>query len=453
MSQKPHHFDRLVILILIVLALGLAGVALVSNLLGLRPPELVRDEVGERGPVGIRFRQPMQIDSVQQRFHSQPPVKGRFSWDGQTLWFWPEKALAPGTQVTFQLDLGSLGTDGQVVRQQASWVIKICPPQVIYLSPTANSSEIWRIDPQGQSASQITQSGGKVYDFSAGVDGEAIVYSVENSQQGNEIRLIDRSGENDRLALDCGGDSCTQPVLSPDGKMIAYSRRRLSVTQGEKYSPNPRIWTIDLSSGATAPLFQDPTVNGEDPSWSPDGKRLAFFDLAAHGIHVLDTVSGKDLLLRSELGVVGAWTPDSQQLWYGDLVSSNTLPFGSGFKVDLSDDQVEPLFTKLQSQEDLGVPIPNPDGTWVVAGLHYHNGSYSVQLELMRPDGSEQIPITDEFTYSHGAYSWDPVGAQVLYQRFQIGSSAAKPEIWIWDLASKTAHQIAADAALPEWLP
>jgi hypothetical protein len=85
--------------------------------------------------------------------------------------------------------------------------------------------------------------------------------------------------------------------------------------------------------------------------------------------------------------------------------------------------------------------------------VHYHNGSYSMQLEVMRPDGSEQITVTDEFTYTHGAYSWDPRGTQVLYQRFLIGSSAARPEIWIWDQASKTPRKIAADAALPEWLP
>ena len=168
---------------------------------------------------------------------------------------------------------------------------------------------------------------------------------------------------------------------------------------------------------------------------------------------MLDVSSGKDVLLSSKLGVVGAWSADSSQLWYGDLVSSSTLPFGSGFKVDLSSDKVEPLFSQLQSQEDLGVPLPNPDGSWVVAGLHYHNGSFSVQLELIRPDGSEQIAITDNFTYTHGSYSWDPIGTQILYQRFKIGSSAARPQVWVWDLASRTARQIASDAALPDWLP
>ena len=88
-----------------------------------------------------------------------------------------------------------------------------------------------------------------------------------------------------------------------------------------------------------------------------------------------------------------------------------------------------------------------------MVSLRYHNGSYSTQLELMRPDGSEKIAITDEYTYTHGAYSWDPRGTQILYQRFRIGSSAARPEIWIWNQANAAARMIAADAALPAWLP
>lgn len=453
MNRLTSHFDRLVITIIIVLALGLAAAALAANLLGLRPPELVREEVGERGPVGIRFSQAMRAESVQQRWHSDPPVEGRFNWEGQTMWFWPARALAPGTQVTFRLDSGAEAEDGQVIRQETSWVVKIRSPQIIYLSPTVGSSEIWRIDQDGKNAIQITNTGGKVYDFSPGLDGQTIVYSIENSQQGNDLHTIDRDGENDRQVLACGGDSCIQPVLSLDGKTIAYSRRRMSVSQGETYSPNPRIWTLDLPSGNTTPLFQDPMISGEDPSWSPDGSRLAFFDQSAHVIHVLDTISGKDLLLSSQLGVVGAWTADGSQLWYGDLVSSETLPFGSDYKVDLNTDQVDSLFSQLQTQEDLGVPVPNPDGSWVVVSLRYHNGSYSTQLELMRPDGSEKIAITDEYTYTHGAYSWDPRGTQILYQRFRIGSSAARPEIWIWNQANATARMIAADAALPAWLP
>lgn len=453
MNLKASRFDRVVILVIAVLALILAAAALAAYFFGLQPPELLRDNIGERGPIGIKFRQAMRVESVQQRWRSQPSVPGRFSWNGQTLWFWPENALDSGSKVTFFLDPGAEGVDGQVIRQAASWVVTVRSPQVLYLSPTVGGSEIWRVDQFGSNASQITQTGGKVYDVSPGADGEAIVYAIENAQQGNDLHIIDRDGKNDRLVLACGGDSCIQPTLSLDGSIIAYSRRRLSVVQGETYSPTPRIWTIDLASGETAPLFQDPTISGEDPSWSPDGNHLAFFDPSAHMIHVLDTSTGKDLLLRSQLGVVGAWTADGSQLWYGDLVSSETLPFGSGFKVDLTDDQVDGLFSKLQTQEDLGVPVPNPDGSWVVVGIRYHSGSYSEQLVLMRPDGSEQITITDEFTYSHGAYSWDTQGKQVLYQRFQIGSSTARPEVWIWDQISASARQIAADAALPVWLP
>ena len=451
--MKIGRFDRLMLVLLAVLAIGLAAVALIANTVGLKLPQLVNAEIGARGPMEITFDQKMQTASVESHWQSDPKVSGHFSWDGQTMIFWPDAALEAGKTYTFRLQSGALSEDGQIIRQEGNWQVAVRKPEVVFLSPATDGSDIWKAAQDGSGRVQLTQTGNKVYDFGISFDGEWIVYSAKNSQAGTDLWVVQRDGKNSRKVVDCGGDTCIQPNWSPDGKWIAYSRKRLSVVQGETYSPLPRIWTVELASGKTAPLFQDVKISGTNPSWSPDGKRLAFFDPSAKVIQVLNTDTGKELMLQSQLGVVGSWSADSQKLWYGDLVSSDSLPFGSAYVVDVNSEQVKQLFTGLSDPVDIGVPAPTPDGTWIAVGERFQGGSRSVQLALSRPDGSDSIKITDEATYTHGAYSWDAYGSKLLFQRILIASSQSKPEVMIWERATNKTHSVAQDAALPEWLP
>jgi Tol biopolymer transport system component len=451
--MKLGRFDRLMLILLVVLAAGLVAAGLIANQVGLRPPRLVNPVIGVAGPVEISFDQKMQAASVESRWQSDPKVSGHFGWDGQMLAFRPDAALAPGKTYTFRLEGGSLAEDGQVIRQEIRWQVSVRPAEVVFISPVADGSEIWKAAQDGSGRVKLTQTGNKVYDFGVSVSGAWIAYSVKNSQAGSDLWIVQRDGKNSRKIADCGGDSCIQPDWSPDGKWIAYSRKRLSVVQGEMYSPQPRIWTLEIASGKTSPLFQDATIGGTDPSWSPDGKHLAFFDPPAKVIHVLNTETGKELMLQSVLGVVGGWSADSQRLWYGDLVSSDSLPFGSAFVADIASDQVQQLFTGQLDPVDYGVPAPTPDGTWIAVGERFQGGSRSIQLTLMRPDGSERKKITDEATYTHGAYSWDPNGTRLLFQRVIIASSQSRPEVMIWDRALGQTKSVAQDAALPAWLP
>jgi hypothetical protein len=61
-------------------------------------------EVGGYGPLEIVFSQPMQTASVESRLVITPAMRGRFIWQAQTLHFFPEGNLPPGTiyQVSLQ---------------------------------------------------------------------------------------------------------------------------------------------------------------------------------------------------------------------------------------------------------------------------------------------------------------------------------------------------------------
>ncbi len=347
------RFDRMVVLIIAGLGLALAGAMLASSLAGLKPPELVSQVVSVKGPIGLVFSQKMQVETVQGRLsldppavgRTSPPAGGRISWDGKILWYWPEEALRPGQDYSLRLAAGAKAEDGQEIKADTSRVVQARAPQVIFLSPAASASEIWIANPDGTTPNQLTQTGSQVVDFGVGYGGDWIAYSLNNTQKGTNLWIVRRDGKDARELIDCGGDSCTQPAWSPDGKRIAYSRIRLSVAPGEVYAPLPRIWTVDIENARTAALFQDPAVSGITPLWSPDGKFLAFYSPSTKVIHALNIETGKDLLLRSQMGVVGAWTADSSNIFYGDLDSSESLPYGSGYMADIQTDEVTPLFT------------------------------------------------------------------------------------------------------------
>src|SRR5579883_3480770 len=62
-----------------------------------------------------------------------------------------------------------------------------------------------------------------------------------------------------------------EPVLSPDGKWVAFSATDVNL---EKNTKTPHLWVIPAAGGEAKQLTSGP---GEDrPRWSPDGKKLAF---------------------------------------------------------------------------------------------------------------------------------------------------------------------------------
>jgi hypothetical protein len=64
----------------------------------------------------------------------------------------------------------------------------------------------------------------------------------------------------------------SSPVLSPDGRLVAFSVQEWSI---EKNKSSSHLWLADVASGKTRPLTQG-SASDTAPAWSPDGKRIAF---------------------------------------------------------------------------------------------------------------------------------------------------------------------------------
>lgn len=126
-----------------------------------------------------------------------------------------------------------------------------------------------------------------------------------------------------RLTAAVGVESFA-PSWSPDGKQIAFLRR-----SAHSQSEEDGLWVIDADGSNLRQLAKAAfLVSGSDaPSWSPDGKWLAFLqgeedggeDLVSPQVWVVAVASGGLPVQLSQGGTTNflvSWSPDSRALLY-----------------------------------------------------------------------------------------------------------------------------------------
>jgi TolB protein len=108
-------------------------------------------------------------------------------------------------------------------------------------------------------------------------DGETIAYSRlkieyatgrEPATRGSELRTVSANGTGDRLVTPSGPWHDTSPSWSPDGRRIAFVRSPLNGTEGA-------LMILDLGNGTLSPVQTPWTVGLRGIAWSPDGRWIS----------------------------------------------------------------------------------------------------------------------------------------------------------------------------------
>jgi len=446
-SIEMKRFIKTAIMGMVFLLAVLAGAALFTGYFKaarLPDPLPKQLEIGARSPIGLQFAQPMDRQSVEQHIALEPAFVATPVWNDNQLWLLPVQPLQPGQTITLKLNAGSKTASGSTLRSGAEWSFRVRGSRLVYLGGALSQPELWLTGSDGGTATQLTHSGGMVVDFAPSPGGEWLLVSQKNSLGGQDLWKLSIADGAVESYANCGAAICSQAAVSPTGLWVAYTRQ-------EPRTP-PQVWLVS-SAGDTQLVDTSNGSAGHTPTWSPDGQRLAFYDLRLKGLRVISLVGGQAIELPTpdETGV--AWVPDGSALLFLNNQLSEEAWQLHVFRADFESGSVQPAWNRAPGEPELGLPAISPDGRLLAAPVRSQGGSAGQQIWLFDAQGSAMEAISADLTATHSNMRWSPDGEALAFQRLQLGSSNASPEILVWNRTSRKLTVVAQNAARAQWLP
>jgi len=383
----------------------------------------------------------------------------------------PDQAFAPGTTYTVHVAPGITGDKGRSLKDAVTWTFTTRQSQFLYAAngaeassgstnqvTTGGSKQLFLAPAAGATvldnrSVQITTAPAGVWDFTVAPDGSQIVYSALNQDGGTDL-WVTSGTEEPALLLACAKSFCTTPAFSPDGRVLAYSRRNPSDFAAAAVSP-PRIYMLDMQTKEVAPLLADSQKLGTDPHWSADGKWLAYLAPDRGGVVVFNLESGAETLYPTLTGEVGAWDTQRNVLMMSEAHELDSKQIDHLFLVDPVGQTRRDMSGEASLVQD-NAPAWSPDGKWIAFRRNELTGerqSLTKQLWIMRADGTDARPLTGDPSVDYSAPSWSPDGRHLIYHKLPLKGPAVVRSVWAMDPATGEERQLASDGLLPLWVP
>ena len=454
----------------------LVAVATAAAYLWLQPrvvsyqPEAEAERVPAGAAVRITFSRPMQADSVTANFAIDPPVRGGFTWEGDTLVFTPDQPWPGGQTVNVRLSPGSSSTGilPQSIREPAQWSFTIGMSMLLYLYPSDSAANLYQLDPQNGEITQLTDGLGAVQDYSTTPDGKMIFFNTSLGNGGSIIYRLDGANGQPKALLECPDAQCRYPRVSPAGDYLAYERTDLSAVGQAGF---PQVWLLPLSQDedggmqitSTPPaLVGPPDHRIQQPQWSSDGL-LTYYDFTDSAFVVQDVQSREVARFPSQTGIPGGWDGQGERYVFPEIFSNEisdpnltgleNIPSSHLLQYRLDGSQQD--LTQTDDVEDSS-PIYTPDGTGLFFArkfLDIQRWTPGRQIWRMNSDGSSATAMTDDPYHNHYDLAWSPDGAHLAYVRFNKDALTEPPELWMMEADGSNATRLVTSGYLPQWIP
>ena len=262
------------------------------------------------------------------------------------------------------------------------------------------------------------------------VDAQGQIAFMSHRDGNWEIYVMDADGANPRN-LTNNPDDDMSPSWSPDGRRIAF------VFDGKDRDGNRQIYVMDADGSNQRNLSK----NGFDewgPSWSPDGKWIAFvsdrrghFDPFDMEIYVMDADGGnrRNLSNHPDNDTHPSWSPDGKRIAFisdrkGDVVN---------FDIYVMDADGGNQRSLTRNRHDDRSPSWSPDGERIVFsarrdGHVQDKWGFTYEIYVMDADGGNEQRLTENGVYE-GQPSWSSDGKRIAFNSNRDGNV----EIYVMD--------------------
>lgn len=259
--------------------------------------------------------------------------------------------------------------------------------KVFFISDRNWASNVWSYDVSTKALAQVTRfTDAEVKSLGAG--GGSVVFE----QDGYVHTLDPATGRHQRVDITVQGDfpwaetrweDVTRAVsaasLSPTGKRILLEAR------GE-------VFTVPVEAGDARNITRSSGAADRAPSWSPDGKQVAWFSDTGDGYRLL--IAGQDGMgtpRRIELGESKmawepTWSPDGKRLAFVDHVARLRV-------VDVASGRITTADVGAPNNRGSMSPAWSPDSKWLAYTKSYANNFHRITAWNVETGKAE--PLTD----------------------------------------------------------
>ena len=277
----------------------------------------------------------------------------------------------------------------------ASLNVTVHSGTVFYQQIAASDTAVWAASADGSGARRLTPSGFTGYQPAVRLDGALVAYVGHIPVWSSDVYVMAVDGSESRFQTYTGvrGAANVDPTWSPDGGRIAFASDR--GTRGVW-----KLFVMDTGGGGQR-LLED-AADARSPSWSPDGARVAF-ERTVNGntdIYIARADAyGTTTRLTTNPAYDGQprWSPDGSTILFSSTRDGNREIYRIG--IDGTG------LARLTNN-----PADDRDPTWSPRGfsLAFRSDRSGIgQIYRMRLDGTGTVAVTSGGG-DKGAPAWGP---------------------------------------------
>jgi Tol biopolymer transport system component len=272
-------------------------------------------------------------------------------------------------------------------------------------------------------------------------------------ESGGQIYIINTDGSNPTVLIEG-----THPSWSPDGKKIAFTKG--SNVEGIGI----HIYVMSARGGKPIQLTYNRSTVDEYPAWSPDGKKIAFASAPLKGtsigkydIYVIN-IDGSNLTrLTKEGGWDPCWSPDGKKIAF----VSNRDGSVNIYIMNADGSNVTQITKMPHYFEWVGsngvlkgtIEVPahpswSPDGKRIVFSVWFTDR----QIAIINVDGSNLTLLTDSTEFKNDWPKWSPDGKKIAFASTRNGNW----DIYVMDASGTNLKRLTDNPAhdcYPSWSP